>query len=172
MKKTLSTILIITLTSIAANAQQSFELDYYKMIIKINSEWGKWESKWAPGTFSNGENMKFVVHKIDDSTFEVKYISAYGDDLSEPFKEIIYDPIETEKIRNNHSNPYLTVYKYKESEEYIWTDNITLNDLARDSSKWTSTKEAKMYAWTSDGGLLYTSGTNLKPEQIKYYYQP
>jgi len=172
MKKTLFIIFTIVLSSVVTNAQQEFELDYFKMIMKTNNKWGKWDSKWTLGEFSNGKNMKFVVKKIDDSTFGVRYISAYGDNPPEPFKEIIYDPIETEKTRKNYLNPNLTVYKYKGEEEYIWTDNITLNDIAKDSSKWTTTKKAKMYAWTSDGGLLYTSGTNLKPEQIKYYYQP
>lgn len=171
MKKTLFTIFIITLTSLTTNAQQAIELDYFKMILKTKNKWGKWDSKWSSGEFSNGENMKLIVKKIDDSTFGIKYISAYEDNLPEPFQKIIYDPIETEKIRKNHSNSNLTVYKHINNEEYIWTDNITLNDLAKDSSKWTTTKKAKMYAWTSEGGILYTSGTNLKPEQIKSYYQ-
>lgn len=165
MKKAFLAIVVIALTSVVANAQQTIELNYYKMIMKEKGKWGKWDSKWELGEFSNGKNQKFVVKKIDDKTFATRYISAWGDNPPEPFETVVYDPVKTEQIREKNSNPNLTAYK-KDEETYIWTDNFTLNELAEDSSIWTTRKKARFYSWTSDGALLYTSGGHLKPDQI------
>lgn len=171
MKKTFLIILAMTIATFLANAQKAIELPYSKMILKLeNGKWDKWPSKWSSELEVIGKSPKLVVKKINNKTYAIRYLSNFGDVPDGPFENVIYDFEKTEKLRKSNSKSTLTAYRYIGSSTYLWTSNITLDEIAENPSKWKNTKNAKIYIWGKKSAALYTSGLTMKPEQIDNNY--
>lgn len=167
MRKIFLTIFVITATTLFANAQQIIELPYSKMINKNAEKWDKWNSKWDSEEDNVGSSPLIIFKKESSTKYWLMFISNFPESMTGVFEDVVYDTDKTRQIREKNSNPNLTAYKYENSGRYLWTDNITLDEICRDPSKWKATKNAKIYFWDSESALLYTSGVGLSASQIE-----
>lgn len=170
MKKTILTIFAIAASILFANAQQVIELPFSKGIIKNDSKWGKWDSKWNSEVEEMGSSPLLIIRKVDKNTFSVLMVSNFPESMTGVFENVIYDKIKTNQIREKNSNPNLNAYKYANSSRYLWTDNVTLDEIYQNQSKWNNTKNAKIYFWDKNGASLYTSGASLTEKNINVNY--
>jgi len=167
MKKIILTIFVLITTTLFVNAQQVIELPYSKMINKNAGKWDKWNSKWDSEEGNVGSNPLIIFKKESNTKFSLLFISNFPESMTGVFEDVVYDADKTKQIRKKNSNPNLTAYKFLNSKRYVWTDNITLEEICRDPSKWKKTKNAKIYFWNPDSALLYTSGVGLSASQIE-----
>lgn len=168
MKKMLFTLIAIMISTLFANAQQVIELPYSKFLIKGDSKWGKWDSKWNSEVAEVGSSPLLILKKENNTTFWILKVSNFPESEIGVFDKLIYDSAKTEEIRKKNSNENLTAYKYEDSPSnlYLWTEHVTLDEIYRSQSKWNTTKNAKIYQWNSRGASLYTSGASLNENHI------
>lgn len=164
MKKLLLTTLALMLSVLFVSAQTSIKLPYSKSTGLTNGKWEKWPSKWESEKVEFGYIPILYIKKIDSEIYQLQL--DQGGSSSGIFKEnVIYDAEKTKELRK--SNPNLTAYRYTGSKDYVWTDNVTLNQLSSDASKWTSVSDAKLYFWNPSLGsaTLYSAQASLQAAQ-------
>lgn len=167
MNKALLTTIALLMSAMLVSAQKSIKLPYSRNIEKKNGKWAEWSKTWESEKTLNGYIPILYVKKLDTDIYELQI--DYGGSSSGIFKEkVVYDPSETAKVRKSNSKNTLTVYRYTGStDNYLWTDNITLNEIASTPSKWTSNKDAKIYIWDFQQGSasLYSAQASLQEAQ-------
>lgn len=155
MKKLLLTTVALLMCVTFATAQSSIKLPYSKSIEQTNGKWGKWPAK----SKSQKAEFNFVsilsVKLINAGTFDLQLDQGGSLVYTE---RVHYDDTKTKELRRKTSNNNITVYKYWDSKNYIWTDNISLKEIAISPNKWTTNPNAKIYIWWHDLGsaALYT----------------
>lgn len=151
------------ITSVCAIAQTTLKLPQEKMIEHQNNSWQKWPATWE----STQKKYDFVpnvtIRKVDEDIYSVEFY--FGGSSSGIFREnIIFDPTETAKIRKSQSNNSLSAYRYSGSKDYLWTEGVTIAELYKTPSKWTSVANAKMYTWQySLGSATVYKGQSAAP---------
>ncbi|MBB6682620.1 hypothetical protein H4O20_14320 [Aequorivita sp. 609] len=148
---------IILMCATMVKAQVRIELPYSRSIEIKNGKWESWPSNWDSEKQLYGSIPSLAVQHLSGGSYEVKLYDG-GDMYTD---KVIYDSVETEKIRKQFTNNHLTAYKYADSKNYLWTDNITLKQIAKSPSLWVSTAKAQIYLWEHELGnaILYTAKT-------------
>lgn len=159
----LTTVVLLTCVSYAM-AQTRIEFPYSKSIGMTNGKWDKWESTWTNLERDASYVPGFTVKHVGGGTYYYVMDEGGTSDFTE---EVIYDSAETEKIRKHNSNNSLTAYKFADSRNYLWTENITLKQITNDPSSWKSTSNAQIYIWSYDLGSadLYSAQGSVLPAQ-------
>lgn len=146
MKKVLIMTAAVAFTALTSMAQTTINLPYSMSVGKTNGKWESWPKNWEDAAKQGSFVPNLTIKKVDSDIFSIDiYFGGSSSGIIQ--SNVVYDPTETAKIRKSHSNDKLTAYRYTGSKDYIWTENITLADIQKSGSKWTSTPNAKLYTW-------------------------
>jgi len=158
MKKNLLLSFVFVMAVALVSAQEvSINLPYSKSIEFSNKSWSSWPASWESQQEMYDFTPVFTIKQINLGTFEVSLYE--GGSASGIFVETVhYDDRETKKVRRQTGNDNITVYKYYESRNYLWTENVSLPQIVKKKSLWTSKANSKIYFWYNDLGsaTVYT----------------
>ncbi|MCW2260161.1 MULTISPECIES: hypothetical protein [Sphingobacterium] len=165
MKKLFSLLFAIIITCMNAFSQTSIKLPYFK---EFNETSKKWPVEWL----SSKKEFDFIpilsIKKLDNEIFTINI--DFGGSSSGIFKNnVVYDPAETKKIQKNNANTNLMAYRYTGSDDYLWTENITLNEIWTNPTKWTSSSNAKIYTFEKSIGNKSVYSANLAVQSAKKF---
>lgn len=154
MKKIILTTFVFLMAVMFVSAQVSINLPYSRSIEYSNDSWGKWPANWESQQELNGFIPIFTIKQINLGTFEVSLYE--GGSASGIFTETIhYDAAETKRVRRMSDDDSITVYKYYESDNYLWTENVTMPQIVSNKANWTSKANSRIYIWYNDLGSAY-----------------
>ncbi|MCZ4319209.1 hypothetical protein O4H26_09415 [Aequorivita viscosa] len=165
MKKLIISFVIIMCATMVS-AQVRIDLPYSKSISLKNGKWDKWPSDFLSEQKEFGSTPALSVRLVSGSTYEIKHYDS-GDVYTD---KVTYDSAETEKVRKSSSNNMITVYKYEDSRNYLWTENLNLKQIASSPSLWKTTLNAKIYLMEYDisSAIVYTYKTvTIAPKNYK-----
>lgn len=137
-------------------AQVRIDLPYSRSIDLKNGKWESWPSKWESEKEIYGSIPSLSVKHISGGTYEIKLYEG-GDMYTD---RVTYDAAETEAKRQQSSNNNLTAYKYADSKNYLWTENLNLKQIVSTPHLWKSTTKAQIYLWEHDLGSAYVYTAN------------
>lgn len=165
MKKLFSILFAIMVTSISAFSQTSIKLPYFK---EYNESSKKWPTEWL----SSKKEFDFIpilnIKKLDNEIFTINI--DFGGSSSGIFKSnLVYDPAETKRIQKNNANENLMAYRYTGLDDYLWTENITLDEIWSNPNKWTSSSNAKIYTFEKSIGNKSVYSANLTSQAVKKF---
>ncbi|MCZ4319208.1 hypothetical protein O4H26_09410 [Aequorivita viscosa] len=134
-----------------ASAQVSINLPYSRSIEFENGVWEKWPTNWESEKAAYGFTPILSIKQINLGTFEVSLYE--GGSASGIFTETVhFDAAETKRVRRQSNNDNITVYKYYETRNYLWTENVTLPQIVSNKTNWTAKANARIYTWHNDLG--------------------
>ncbi|MBB6682619.1 hypothetical protein H4O20_14315 [Aequorivita sp. 609] len=151
MKKLFLTSILFLAVVTLASAQITINLPYSRSIGFENGGWEKWPSNWESQKAEYGFIPNLSIKQINLGTFEVSLYE--GGSASGIFVETVhFDAAETKKVRKKSNNDNITVYKYYNSPNYMWTENVTLPQIVSNKANWTSKANSRIYIWYNDLG--------------------
>jgi hypothetical protein len=120
---------------------QSIRFIQYKFVEyhPESSEWDEWPSEWS----GLGEDSQFEMNisaVIKGKVFNV-VLNLNGEEISN--LNVRYDGAQTEQTRFDWKDPSVYCY-YDENGDYIYTQNVSLEQLAKDSEPWKN-ENSQMY---------------------------
>ncbi len=152
MKKLLLAICIL-LAGIAFSFAQTSSIHAiaYKTVEVKNGTWGKWPDQWTDLEESERPKMT-VTAKFKGTVYEIRFVW----ELLEIDKTLLLQynekkTLETRKKWNDES-----VYVYKDEEgDWTYTQKFSLNQLTDGTDVWTQRKDAKIYFFDSELGIVF-----------------
>lgn len=160
MNKTLLTTIALIVCVTFASAQVKINLPYAKSIGFENGKWSEWPSNYVSIRAEFGILPSLSVKLINDDTFDIELEEVRTADGATT-ERVLFDPEETKRARKANANDKIMVYKFKDSDNHIWTENLSLTEIANNPSTWRKLEEAKIYFWDEDFGSAYVYANRL-----------
>ena len=114
-------------------------------------EWDEWPDDWVTLEDENSFSM-YISEEVRGKVYKVTLYQndEYLDDVT-----VRYDPDKSVEIRESWDNEYINCYR-DSNGDYIYAQNVSLEQLAEDSSPWTD-EDAFMYffMFSENTGLLF-----------------
>lgn len=154
MKKVIFTAIVLTMAASMVSAtfnppQTEVKLPFAKFIVHENGEWSEWPEAYTPLKKELGNVPTLAVEMINDGTFNLLFKTEQWDDDAK-IEKVLFDPEETAQVRKDNPDNNIRVYKYLDSDKYIWLENTSLIEMTNEAYKWKNTKTAKIYIWNNE----------------------
>lgn len=104
-------------------------------------EWDNWPDVWIDLDESNKFSM-YIQEQVAGKVYKV-IIYQNNEELSN--MSVRFDSDKSSSIREEWDNPYVNCY-YDDNDDYIYLENVSLEQLANDSSPWKD-EDSIMYLW-------------------------
>lgn len=141
MAKIFTILALFFSTSICSKAQSSQIIcSSHKETYKINGIWGQWPSYWTTFKSEGGSNPIVRITTIsEDTDGNIYYLKLIIDGIIEEDLFVIYDSNKTAQVRKDWNDEYVNCY-VDENDDYIYTQKVSLQSLARDPTEWSKMK--------------------------------
>lgn len=146
--------LLIMFVSNPSNAQSSQIVSTaYKQIFYIDGQWGKWPGYWTSYKSEGRSNPVIRITTISEgSSGDFYRLQLFIDRNVEADFYVAYDPVQTAQKRRDWDDQYVNCYK-DENGDYVYTQNVSLQSLAKDPSAWADNENATLYLWVFSDNL-------------------
>ena len=147
-KNILLFLLIVSSAFYSLNAQSSQIIaTSYKQIYYINGKWGNWPNHWTTYSSEGRSNPVIRITTISEgSSGDIYRLQMFINGTVEADFYVSYDSAITAKKRKDWNDQYVNCYK-DENGDYVYTQNVSLQSLAKDNSAWAKNEDATLYIW-------------------------
>jgi hypothetical protein len=149
MRKTVFLFLFfISFASYSMYAQSSqIVATAYKQVYWMNGKWGEWPDYWTSYKSEGRSNPVIRITTITEgSSGDIYRLQMFIEGKVEADFYVTYDSETTAKKRSEWDDKYVNCYK-DVNGDYIYTQNVSLQSLANDSSAWADNENAILYLW-------------------------
>ena len=123
----------------------------YKTVEVTNGTWGKWQDQWLELDERERKKM-YITAKFKGTIYEIRFKW----DLLEMDKTLLvqYNEKKTLETRKKWNDETVNVYKDEEGD-WVYTQKFSLNQLTENTNVWTERKDAKIYFFDKEIGILF-----------------
>jgi hypothetical protein len=138
----LTLFILIALMSFNVNSQK---IKFIQIkTIEYHPEYSAWDD-WPDNWFDLNEENKFSMYISEEVIGKVYRVIIYKNNEELTNMAVRYDPNKSSSMREEWDNPYVNCY-YDDNGDYIYASNVSLEQLAKDSSPWKN-DDSIMYFW-------------------------
>ncbi|WP_025667374.1 hypothetical protein [Aquimarina megaterium] len=149
MRKSIFLFLVfISIASYSLYAQSSqIVATAYKQVFWIDGKWGEWPSYWTSYKSEGRSNPIIRITTINEgSSGDIYRLQMFIEGTVKADFYVAYDPKISTKKRRDWNDKYINCYK-DVNGDYVYTQNVSLQSLAKNSSAWANNENAKLYLW-------------------------
>ena len=110
-------------------------------------EWDSWSDEWYP----LNEDESFNMYITEEVIGKIYKVVLYKNRVQFAEAAVRFDSQKSGEVRNAWDNKYVNCYKDSDGD-YIYTVNVSLEQLAKDANPWTD-HESIIYFWFFSANL-------------------
>ena len=117
----------------------------YKQVFKTNGQWEAWPDNWTSYESEGQSDPIIRITTISEgNSGDVYRLQFFVDGKVEADFNVQYDPQKSEELRNEWNQEYVNCYM-DENGDYVYTEEVSLESLARDNTAWSENEDSKLY---------------------------
>ncbi len=146
MKSLLAIIILGFAISLSSYGQSSeIEASAYKQIYKVRGTWGEWPNHWTTYESERRDPPVIRITTLSEGPQGDFYrLQMFIDGVVEADFNVVYDAQYSENIRREWNNKYVNCYR-DDSGDYVYTQTVSLQGLAKDADAWATNENALLY---------------------------